>query len=209
MASDRGIISFAFPREIRDLIYPYLTSEIKEKSFTIISTEALYASDTDLGIINTSKAVQHEMVEGLCPSNTFKLTFPWSETKPQALNREVAALMVHVEIYMDLRELHRVRFRAECHDPEIQRISGDGEIRELLRVLQRYIVKLQSCRITIRDYNHFISLLLRPPFLDVVQTLVGTLLIIVVKYKPDLRKLGAFFAPGLGPSTVHNEWPIY
>ena len=114
--------------------------------------------------------------------------------------------MVHVEIYIDFREFHRVTFRAGYHDPEIQRISG--EIWELLRLLQRYSAKLQSCRITIRDNNQFLSLLLRLPFLDAIQTLVGTLLIIVVKYKPDWRKLGAFFAPGLGPSTVHHEWPI-
>ena len=69
MASDGETMTFfAFPREIRDLIYSYLTLETRGKTFTIISATAFCTSDPDFGIINASKAVQHEMLEGFSPT---------------------------------------------------------------------------------------------------------------------------------------------
>lgn len=116
--------------------------------------------------------------------------------------------MVHVEIYIDLWQFHWGRFRAGYHDPEIQSICG--KICESLSVWQRSSIKRQNYCVTIRDNNQFISPLLRLSFWDAIKALVGfeTILIIFVKYKIDLRKLWTLLAPSLGPSTIHNEWPV-
>lgn len=116
--------------------------------------------------------------------------------------------MTRVEIYIDLGHIHWDRFRVGCHDLEIHGISE--QVCEVLRVWNERPIKRESCQITISDNNGFVSPLLRLPFFDAIKTLVGfeTLLIIVLKEKPDLRKLGTFLAASLGPSTLHYEWPL-
>ncbi|KAF6228027.1 hypothetical protein HO133_007755 [Letharia lupina] len=213
MATDGATMTFfAFPREIRDLIYTFLTPKDKTYTITSANTVALAKAFStlapDLGIINTSKTVQYEMLETLCPNNTFRFSFPGSDTKTQSMDLELAELMTHIEIYIDLEHFHWERFRVGRHDHEIHGISG--QVCEVLRVWNGLSVRRETCRITIKDGISFISPLLRLPFLDAVKTLVGldTLLIIVLKFKWDLRKLGAVLGPSLGPSTVHYRWPL-
>ena len=61
MATDNiPITFFTLAREIRDLIYAYLIPKAKAYALTSASAIAPY-----LGLINTSKAVNDEMLEAL------------------------------------------------------------------------------------------------------------------------------------------------
>lgn len=91
MATDRGTMTFfAFPREIRDLIYTYLIPNEKTYSITsanaVANAKAFATSAPDLGIINTSKVVQYEMLEAFYPNNTFRISCPGADTSPQSMD---------------------------------------------------------------------------------------------------------------------------
>ena len=72
------------------------------------------------------------------------------------------------------------------------------------------LIERENCRIIIRDNTRFVSSLLQLRIFEVLKTLsrVETVLIIMLKFKTDLRSLGAFLRPSLGPSTVHYKWPV-
>lgn len=215
MATDyKTITFFAFPREIRDLIYTFLTP--KEKTYTITSANAVAiakafsVSEPDLGIINTCKAIQHEMSEILSPNNTFRFPFPRSDISPQITNPKLAALMLHVEFDIEFGNLHGERFRADSPKSEVHSISEQAS--ELLRIWNRQSIKRESCRRIIRcnrDNTQSIDYL-SLPFFQAVQTLVGldTLLIEVMAYHPNVWRLETLLSPSLGRAAFRYEFPF-
>ena len=82
VASDTSTMAFlALPREIRDLIYTHLDTKFKD--YTMTSTKAVTvvkASTPKIGILNTCKTTQLEMLEilsGTTPSDShFRLQAP-------------------------------------------------------------------------------------------------------------------------------------
>lgn len=202
---------FTFPREIRDHIYNFLIPN--EKAYTIISANAtlfanpLSTSGSLFGIINASKAVRYEILEKICPYNVFRFSFPRSGISPQTTYTALLPLITHVEIHIDLGRFHWERFRTGFDDPEILNISE--QVCEMLRMWNKYSAERESCRVSIRDGKQFMSSLLGLPLFHTIKTLVDleTLQIIMLKTKPDMRKLGAVLGPNLGPSTLHYEWP--
>lgn len=66
-----------FPREIRDLVYSFIAP--RNETYTAISCiwettlpRVINSASPDVGILWTSKAVQHEFLESVCATNTFK-----------------------------------------------------------------------------------------------------------------------------------------
>ena len=209
MASDTSTMTFlAFPREIRDFIYANLTT--KGKTYSITSTNVVSiggAPEPNLGILNTCKTLQHEMLQILCPNNAFRFSFPNADTRVQSLYHELAPRTTHMEFYIDFGSFHWQDFKAGYRDPEINYIGN--QFCKALREWNSNSPKCESCRIIIDDNANFISAQLRLQIFEVMKTLVGleTVLILVLNFKPDLRRLGAVLGPSLGPSTVHYEWP--
>ncbi|CAF9932329.1 hypothetical protein IMSHALPRED_008856 [Imshaugia aleurites] len=221
MASDISHMTFLlFPREIRDMIYTYLTSDMiytcltpNEETYSITSTRGITigfgeASKTDLGIINTCKAIRYEMIEMIRRNNGNNgLRFSILDTVAKSLCHELAPFMTHIELYIDFGTFSWDRFRAGHHDSELDYVSN--QVCEILHSLKNCAKRCKSCHFIINDNNKFVSPLLRLRIFDIIKTLVGleTLIILVLLWKSDLRKLASHLAPSLGPSTVHYEWP--
>ena len=210
MASDTSIMTFlAFPPEIRDLIYLHFNTTGKTYSLTAANVAIVTeAPEPNLGLINTCKTVQYEMLEMLKKSNTFRFLFPCSDTNPQFLYHELGALTTHVEFYIDFSSFPWRSFRYGHLDPAAGKISE--QVCKALRTWNSHPIKRESCRIIIKDNAHFFSPLLQLQFLEVLKTLVGleTLLVIVLKWKSDLWKLAPLLSPSLGPSWIHHRWPV-
>ncbi len=201
----------ALPRELLNLIYAYLTPS--DKIYSITSTnkvtmiEAFDISEPYLGIVNTCKTIQYEIAEIICRNNTFEISFPGFDSNAQSLYQELAPFMTHIELYVDFDTFTWDRFRDAHHDPEINCISD--QVSEALLIVNSNAKKCKLCRIIIEDRNDYISPLLRLQFFEVVKSLVDddTLMIVLLKRKPDMEKLGTSLAASLGPSTLHYEWP--
>ena len=97
-----------FPREIRDLIYSAIAPRDETYAISCVRKTTLarvvFNARPDLGILWASKAVQHEFLETLCATNTFK--FPFSKEDTLALVPPLgpydADLIQRVEINFDL-----------------------------------------------------------------------------------------------------------
>ena len=202
----------ALPRELRDHIYAHLTPSDQTYSITstkeVTTIEAFDTSEPNLGIINTCKTIQYETLEIICRNNTFRFSFPDFDSSAQSLYHELAPLMTHIDLYIDFGTFPWDRFRDGHRDPEISSISD--RVSEALIILNNDAKICKSCRIIIKDRNKYMSPLLRLQFFETVKSLVDvdTLMIVLLKWKPDMRKLGAVLAPSLGPSTLHYEWPL-
>lgn len=210
MASDgRSITFLALPRQIRDLIYTFLTQ--KGRTYAITSANAVaiakaFSTYPELSILSTSKVVQYEMLQALCPHNAFYFWCSGSRTSPRGIDKQIlfalAALMTTDEIYIDFG-----RFRCDspgvgCHDPEIKDLSEHAC--EIIRTCNNG--ERGSLRIIIRDCNHYTSPHLGLPIFDAIKDLVGleTLVIEVPEFKPDLKTLGAFLEPSLGCGDIFH-----
>lgn len=209
MAGEVGIMTFlAFPPEVRNLIYTHLATENETYSIAATNVATVGAPLPNLGIINSCKTIQQEMLEMLWPRNTFRFTFPCSAINTQSLFHYYAPRLTRVEIYIDFAPFPWQSFRIGHLDPAIQRISN--QVCEAICTWNAHPIERESCRIIIRDDTRFVSPLLQLRIFEVMKTLsrVETVLIIVLKNKLDLRRLGALLRPSLGPSTVHYKWPV-
>ena len=210
MASEASIMTFfLFPREVRSLIYTHLATENETYSIAAKKVTTVGAPLPNLGIINSCKIIQYEILEMLWLHNTFRFTFPCSDTNTQSLFHDFAPRLTRVEFHIDFVSFPWQSFRIGGHlDPAIHRISE--QVCEAICTWNARPVKHESCRIIIRDNTRFVSSLLQLRIFEVMKTLskVETVLIIMLKFKSDLRKLGALLRPSLGPSTVHYKWPV-
>ena len=210
MAGEASIMTFlAFPQEVRNLIYNHLAT--KNETYSIAATNVATIGNPlpNLGIINSCKIIQREMLEILWPCNTFRFSFPCSDTNTQSLFHDFAPRLTRVEFYIDFSSFPWQSFRIGGHlDPAIHRISE--QVCEAICTWNARPIELESCRIIIRDNTRFVSSLLQLRIFEVMKTLSGveTVLIMMLRFKSDLRKLGALLRPSLGPSTVHYKWPV-
>ena len=207
MASDTSTMTFlALPREIRDFIYANLTTN--GKTYSITSTNVVSigeAPEPNFGILNTCKIIQLEMLQILCPDNGFRFTFPNADARVQSLYHELAPRTTRMEFHIDFGSFHWQDFKTGYRDPEINYIGN--QFCKALREWTSNSTKCESCRIIIDDNANFIHAQFRLQIFKAMKTLVGleTVLILVLNFKPDLRRLGAVLGPSLGPSTVHYE----
>ena len=210
MAGEASTMTFlAFPREVRNLIYTHLATKHETYSIAATNVAAIGPPLPNLGIINSCKIIQHEMLEMLWPSNTFRFSFPCSDTNTQSLFHDFAPRLTRVEFYIDFSSFPWQSFRIGGHlDPAIHHISE--QVCEAIFTWNAHPIERESCRLIIRDNTRFISSLLQLRIFEVMKTLsrVETVLIIMLRFKSDLRKLGALLRPSLGPSTVHYKWPV-
>ena len=104
----RSAPSFHFPREIRDLIYSFITPREEFYAVSCVGkttlAQAVFNARPDLRILWTSKAVQHEFLEILCATNTFRFPIYKGDAfmLEQPLTQYQANLMQHVEIDFDV-----------------------------------------------------------------------------------------------------------
>lgn len=97
-----------FPREIRDMVYSINTPRDETLAISCVKkttlAQVVFNARPDLGILWTSKAVQHEFLETLCATNTFR--FPFSKDDALALVPPLgpydADLIQRVKINFDL-----------------------------------------------------------------------------------------------------------
>ena len=201
----------AFPREVRDLVYTHLATENETYSIAATNVATIGPQVPNLGIINSCKTIRHEMLEMLRPRNTLRFSFPCSDTNTQSLFHDFAPLLPRVEFYIDFSPFPWQSFRVgENLDPAIHCISE--QVCEAIRTWNEHPIEHTSCQIIIRDNTRFVSSLFQLRFFEVVKNLsrVETVLIIMLRFKSDLRRLGALLRPSLGPSTVHymHKWPV-
>ena len=210
MDGEASIMTFlAFPREVRNLIYTHLTTENETYSIAATNVATMGPPLSNLGIINSCKIIQYEMLEMLWPRNTFRFSFPCSDTNKQSLFHDFAPRLTRVELYIDFSSFPWQSFRiGEPLDPAIHRIGE--QFCEAICTWNTRLIERESCRIIIRDNTQFVSSLLQLRIFEVVKILsrVETVLIIMLRFKSDLRKLGALLRPNFGPSTVHYMWPV-
>ena len=210
MATDASSISFlTIPREIRDLIYAHFAT--KEKTYTITSANLATigdASGSNLSLINTCKTIQHEMLDMLCRHNTLRFVFPSSATIAQSLCHKLGALMTRVEFYIDFSSFPWHSFRIGHLDPAARHISE--QVCEVLHTWYNQHFERECCGITFDDNVNFVAPLLQLQIFEVLQTFVGvgTLRVIFVQDKSDLRRLGAWLRLSLGPSWIHRKWRV-
>ena len=104
----RSAPSFHFPCEIRDLIYSFITPREEIYAISCVGkttlAQAVFNARPDLRILWTSKAVQHEFLEILCATNTFRFPIYKGDAfmLEQPLTQHQANLMQHVEIDFDV-----------------------------------------------------------------------------------------------------------
>ena len=199
----------AFPREIRDLIYTHLATENETYSIAATNVGTVGAPLPNHGIINSCKIIQYEMLEMLSTRNTFRFTFPCSNDNTQSLFHYYAPRLTRIEFYVDFAPFPWQSFWIGGHlDQAIQRITK--QVCDAICTWNAHPIERESCRITIRDNTRFVNPLLRLRIFEVMKTLsrVETVLIIMLRFKSDLRRLGALLRPSLGPSTVHYKWPV-
>ena len=210
MSGEASIMAFlAFPREIRDLIYTHLATENKTYSIAATNVATVEAPLPNLGIINSCKTIQREMLEMLWRRNTFRFTFPCSNNNTQSLFHYYAPRLTRIEFHVNFAPFPWHSFRVGGHlDPAIQRITK--QVCDAICTWNAHPIERESCRIIIRDNSRFVSRLLQLRIFEVMKTLSGveTVLIIALKFKLDLRRVGALLRPSLGPSTVHCQWPV-
>ena len=210
MAGEPSIMTFlAFPREVRDLIYTHLATENEASSVAATNVATTGPQLPNLGIINSCRIIQYEMLEMLWPCNTFRFTFPCSDTNTQSLFHDFAPRLSRVEFYIDFSSFPWQSFRLGGNlDPAIHCISE--QVCEAIRTWNERPIERESCRIIIRDNTRFVSSLLQLRFFEAVKNLsrVETVWIIMLRFKSDLRRLGTLLQPSLGPSTVHYKWPV-
>lgn len=78
------MIFFQFPREIRDLIYSFII--LRDKTYTVLcgretpQPQIIFIAKPNLGILWTSKAIQHEFLKQHCAINNFRITLPTDYT---------------------------------------------------------------------------------------------------------------------------------
>ena len=203
---------FAFPREIRDLIYSWLAPNEKTYSITsannVTTIEAFGAFEPNLGIIRACKTTQYEMLETICRDNTFGFSVPGFDTDVQSLYHELSTLMAQVDFYIDLGPLDRYQAMSRGRVGTGIR-SIRNQLREACRIFNSRALKRKSCRIIIRNMDFPVSTMIRLQIFDDIKTLVGveTLMIIVMEEMPDMGELVSFLEPALGLGTYHYEWP--
>lgn len=199
----------ALPREVRNLIYTHLAT--KNETYLIAATNVATIGPQlpNFGILNSCKIVQHEMLEMLWLSNTFRFSFPCSDTNTQSLFRAFAPRLTRVEFFIDFSPFPWQSFRVgQPLDPEVRRISE--QVYEAISAWNVHPIDRESCRIIILDNTRFVSSLLQLRIFEAMKTLsrVETVLIITLRFKSDLRKVGALLRPSLGPSTLHYVWHV-
>ena len=104
----RSVTFLDFPREIRDLIYSVVNPRDEIYAIPCVKkitlAKVVFNARPDLGILWTSKAIQHEFLETLCATNTFR--FPFSRDDVLMLVPPLgpydADLIQRVEISFDL-----------------------------------------------------------------------------------------------------------
>ena len=209
MAGEVNTMTFlAFPREVLNLIYTHLATKNETYSIAATNVSTMRPPSPNRGIINSCKIIQYEMLEMLWPRNTFRFSFPCSDTNAQSLFHVFAPRLKRIEFYIDFSSFPWQSFRiGRPLDPEIRRIGE--QVCEAISTWNEHPLERESCRIIISDNTRFVSSLLQLRIFEVMKTLsrVETVLIIMLKFKSDLRKLGALLRPSLGPSTVHYMWP--
>lgn len=210
MASDANSINFLTkPREIRDFIYAYLTTETKTYILTSANVTTIGGDpEANLGLINTCTTTQHEMLEMLYRNNTFRFVFPSPGTDTQSLCHKLDARMTRVEFYVDFSSFPWQSFRVGHLDPAARRISE--QVCEALRTWYNQSFERESCRIVFDDNVKFVAPLLQLQIFEVLQTFVEveTLQIFFLKDKSDLRRVGACLRTSLGPSWINCNWPM-
>lgn len=206
--STKTMTLLAFPQELCDLIYAYLTTSSKDYSITSSANgiTTVNTSEPNFGIINTCRTIQRQMLGLLSPHNRIMFHFPCSGRSARA-HLELAPFVRHMEIYIDFEPFHWSQFRVGHHEPEIQRINK--QVCHLLRVWDSHPIRFEFCQITIKDNNQFTAPLLRQEIWETVKTLVEveTLVIVVTNWKPDIWKLRNYLRGSLGPSTLLIERP--
>ena len=206
MASNEGSMTFlAFPREIRDLIYPHLTTNDQVYLITPAKTvRAKGAAKSNLGIINACKTTQREMLEMLCPHNTIRFLLPAYSTSEQSTYHELAASLKHVEFYVDFRWLD---YAAAGYPTSKIRHVGNP-VCEALLTWNSNATRRESCQIMItNNLLSWSSPVFRKHIVEAIKTLVGleTLLIKILETVSSLWELETLLGPSLGPSTVSVE----
>lgn len=116
--------------------------------------------------------------------------------------------MACVEFYVDFSSFPWQSFRVGHLDVAARRTSE--QVCEALRTWYNQPFERELCRIIFDDNANFVAPLLQLQIFEVLQTFVGLeiLQIMFLKYKPDLRRLGASLRVSLGPSWIHRSWPV-
>ena len=116
--------------------------------------------------------------------------------------------MTRVEFYIDFSSFPWHSFRIGHLDPAARHISE--QVCEALRTWYNQPFEREFCRIIFDDNATFVAPLLQLQIFEVLQMFVGvgTLLVIFLQDKSDLRRLGAWLRVSLGPSWIHRKWRV-
>ncbi len=119
------MIFFQFPCEIRDLIYSFII--LRDKTYTVLCgnetphwchPQIIFIAKPNLGILWTSKAIQHEFLKQHCAINSFRITLPTDYTSTQLSKANLLRLIEDddIERYLVLRTLAKFTNETFKHD---------------------------------------------------------------------------------------------
>lgn len=209
MADGGGSMTFLqLPREIRNAIYAFIIP--RGIVFLIPSEnpgslpEFLSSAMPDLGILWTSKVVQHEVLESLCVNNGFQFSFPRAGSLSELMSQEQANLMQRIVI-----NLHMIVIDFYCERFHKKDNWVRGQFSEALRLFSGDEAKRKKCRIYI-DYGDKLDFSPHiQGFFDDVKYLNGFDTIVVVHklqgITTSVSRVQSYLATTLGPNSVSHE----